>query len=138
MLPRSLLRISNTISRSCARTIPPLSTRSALQRHARSIPHRGYASKSEADAKVEELQELYATAKDEFEIASEETEKKTVYAADDRAAAQEELQKLKAAFNDAVQNSAPEVGAEVKARVGQRIRELDRAVEAMEELAMED
>ncbi|MCJ1439501.1 hypothetical protein MMC27_008895 [Xylographa pallens] len=97
-----------------------------------------YALKSEADAKLEELQELYATAKDEFEIASEETEKKTVYAADDRVAAQEELQKLKAAFDNAVQNSTPEVGAEIKARVGQRIRELDRAVEVMEEMAMED
>ena len=73
-----------------------------------------------------------------FEIASEETEKKTVYAADDRAAAQAELQKLKAAFDDAVQDSAPEVGTEIKARVGQRIRELDRAVEAMNEMAMED
>ncbi|MCJ1471981.1 hypothetical protein MMC13_000625 [Lambiella insularis] len=73
-----------------------------------------------------------------FEIASEETEKKTVYAADDRAAAQEELQKLKAAFDDAIANSTPELGSEIKTRVGQRIRELDRAVEAMEEMAKED
>lgn len=73
----------------------------------------------------------------QFEIASEETEKKTVYAADDRAAAQEELAKLKKAFNDAVENSAPNVSAEVKSRVGQRIRELDRAIEAMEHAALE-
>ncbi|MCJ1294025.1 hypothetical protein MMC34_005582 [Xylographa carneopallida] len=109
-----------------------------MRQHPWPRTRRGYASKTKADARLEELQELYATAKDEFEIASEETEKKTVYAADDRVAAQDELQKLKAAFDDAVQNSTPEVGAEIKARVGQRIRELDRAVEAMEEMAMED
>ena len=73
-----------------------------------------------------------------FEIASEETERKTLFAADDRAAAQEELQKLKAAFEEAVEHSEPGVGAEIQARVGQRIRELDRAVEAMEEKALED
>ena len=74
----------------------------------------------------------------QFEIASEETEKKTVYAADDRAAAQEELAKLKKAFSDAVDNSPPDVSAEIKSRVGQRIRELDRAIEAMEQSALED
>lgn len=53
-----------------------------------------------------------------FEIASDETSKKTIYAADDRAAAQEELQKLRTAFDDAVATSTPEVGSEIKARVG--------------------
>lgn len=81
--------------------------------------------------------ELGLTEDLQFEIASEETEKKTVYAADDRAAAQEELGKLKNAFNDAVENSAPDVSAEIKRRVGQRIRELDRAIEAMEQAALE-
>lgn len=80
----------------------------------------------------------YATARDEFEIAAEETEKKSIYAADDRATAQEELQKLKAAFDNATKSSAPEVAAEIKERVGQRIRELENAVKAMEEMAMED
>ncbi|MCJ1379857.1 hypothetical protein MMC17_002960 [Xylographa soralifera] len=136
MIPRSLLRASNAFPRNCPRATPPL--RAASQWHAWSIPQRGYASKTEADSKLEELQELYATAKDEFEIAFEETEKKTVYAVDDRVAAQEELQKLKAAFHDAIQNSVPEVGAKIKARVDQRIRELDRAVEAMEEMALKD
>jgi len=75
----------------------------------------------------------------QFEIAQEETEKKTVYAADDRAAAQEELAKLKEAFNAAVNQAHDEdVGKEITRRVGQRVRELERAVEAMEELAMED
>lgn len=77
----------------------------------------------------------YATAKDEFEIASEETEKKSVYAADDRAAAQEELAKFKEAYEKAI-NSAD--GEQIKNRIGSRVRELERAVEAMEEKAMED
>lgn len=73
-----------------------------------------------------------------FEIASDETEKKTVYAADDRAAAKDELAKLKDAFEKATAESTGEVGKEVSRRVGGRIRELERAVEAMEERAMED
>ena len=75
----------------------------------------------------------------QFEIAQEETEKKTVYAADDRAAAQEELAKLKEAFSSAVKEVGDEeMGKEITRRVGQRVRELERAVEAMEELAKED
>jgi len=88
-----------------------------------------------ADEKIEEIQELYATAKDEFEIAAEETEGNTVYAADDRAAAREEFDKLKKVFEDAVNGPDRSLGEEVKSRVGQRIRELENAVIAMEELA---
>ena len=61
-----------------------------------------------------------------------------MYAVEDRAAAQEELQKLQVAFRTAVETSAPEVGAEVTVRVGQRIRELENAVAAMEQMALED
>ena len=62
-----------------------------------------------------------------------------MYAADDRAAAKEELGKLKEAFNAAVnQAENDETAKEITRRVGQRLRELERAVEAMEELAMED
>lgn len=120
--------------------------------------HRPYAAKSTADERIEEIQELYpllpypsshfsqsslstkfprsyATAKDEFDIASEETEKKTVYAADDRAAAQEELAKLKTAFEEMVKG---EGGEEIQRRVGGRLRELERAVEVLEERGRED
>ncbi|KAL9124817.1 MAG: hypothetical protein Q9217_005895 [Psora testacea] len=96
---------------------------------------RTLASKSAADEKIEEIQELYATAKDEFEIAAEETEKKTVYAADDRAAAQEELVKLKTVFEGAIKG---EGGEEIQKRIGGRMRELERAVEAMEEWAKQE
>lgn len=77
----------------------------------------------------------YATAKDEFEIASEETDKKTVYAADDRAAAEEELVKLKTAYDAAIRG---EGGEEIQRRIGGRMRELEMAVEAMNERAKED
>ena len=77
----------------------------------------------------------YATAKDEFEIASEETDKKTVYAADDRAAAEEELVKLKIAYDTAIRG---EGGDEIQRRIGGRMRELEMAVEAMNERAKED
>lgn len=96
---------------------------------------RSYASKTSADEVIEQIQEQYATARDEFEIAAEETEKKTVYAADDRAAAREELDALKALYNQALQDSNAE---EVKTRVGHRIRELDHAVQALEQKALED
>lgn len=87
---------------------------------------------------MENLNDLYATAKDEFEIAAEETEKKTVYAADDREAAQEAFKALKEAFEQAVKGSDPETGKEVQGRVGQRIHELGNAITAMEESALED
>ena len=57
-----------------------------------------------------------------------------MYAADDRAAAQDELAKLKEAFQAAV---LAEGGEEIQRRIGQRIRELDNAVTALEERAME-
>ncbi|KEF51409.1 uncharacterized protein A1O9_12558 [Exophiala aquamarina CBS 119918] len=91
-----------------------------------------------ADALMENLNELYATAKDEFEIAAEETEKKTVYAADDREAAQDALKSLQEGYEKAIKESAPDVAKEVQSRVGPRIRELANAVKAMEEMAMED
>jgi hypothetical protein len=87
---------------------------------------------------MESLQEMYATAKDEFEIAADETERKTVYAADDRAAAREALTALQGAYQKSLRESSAEVAHEVQGRVGQRIRELESAVLAMEERAMED
>jgi hypothetical protein len=79
---------------------------------------------------------MYGTAKDEFEIASEESEKNTTYAPDDRAAAREELDKLLEFYKSVVQGEDKGVAGEVQMRVGQRIRELESAVVAMEEAAM--
>jgi hypothetical protein len=81
---------------------------------------------------------LYGTAKDEFDIASEESEKNTTYAADDRAAAREELDRLVEFYKSVTEGYGEEgvVKDEVKRRVGQRIRELVAGVEAMEEEAI--
>ncbi|KAF2501186.1 hypothetical protein BU16DRAFT_555685 [Lophium mytilinum] len=90
------------------------------------------------EEKMQEITDLYGTARDEFEIAAEETVKKTVYAEDDRAAAREELEKLRQAFKVVVEGKDRGVAEEVRRRVGGRITELERAVEAMEEAALEE
>ena len=90
------------------------------------------------DDAIEEIQELYGTAKDEFEIASEETEKNTTYAEDDRAAAREELDRLLEYYRGVTGGGGEKaVAEEVKRRVGSRIRELEHAVIAMEEAALQ-
>lgn len=94
------------------------------------------SSKSVADEKIEEITELYATAQDEFEIAMEETEKVSVYAEEDRKAAREELTRVQEAFKAVVEGPDPELAEEVKRRIGQRIRELEQGVGAMEEMAL--
>lgn len=139
-LPRALrhlttkatsLRTLKTLSR--PRTAYPQYTRPASH-----VPHqtlRWLSSKTLADEKIEEITELYATARDEFEIAAEETEKVSVYAQDDRDAAREELTKVQEAYREVVEGSDREIAEEVKRRIGQRIRELENAVLAMEEMA---
>ncbi|KAJ4406262.1 hypothetical protein N0V91_004715 [Didymella pomorum] len=86
---------------------------------------------------IETITDMFGTAKDEFEIASEETDKNTTYAQDDRDAAREELDKLLEYYGRVVSESEEVVGAEVKRRVGHRIRELKAGIEALEERAME-
>ncbi|KAE9991659.1 hypothetical protein EG327_011202 [Venturia inaequalis] len=76
--------------------------------------------KSSADEAVEKIQELYETARDEFELASEETEENTIYAADDRAAAKEELEKLKEALADIVEEGS-DYPAHVREEVSKRV-----------------
>jgi len=93
-------------------------------------------SQQAVDEAIEQIQELYGTARDEFEIASEESEKNTTYAPDDRAAAREELDRLLEYYKGLVEGEDRAVGDEVKRRVGQRIRELENAVLAMEEAAL--
>lgn len=73
----------------------------------------------------------------QFEIATEETEENTIYAADDRIAAREHLEKLQETYDGIVDNLnyTAEAREEVKRRAGQRIRELVKAMEALEEKA---
>ncbi|CAL5870890.1 uncharacterized protein PFLUO_LOCUS5131 [Penicillium psychrofluorescens] len=57
------------------------------------------SGKAPADLLVEELQELYEVAKDEFEIATESTDGGTIYAASDRESARDALSQLTAVYN---------------------------------------
>ena len=110
-------------------------TRTTRARHSSSSSAPSSSSEAAAtiDETIEQIQELYGTARDEFEIAVEETEKNTTYAADDRAAAREELDKLLEYYTGVVEGGDAAVAEEVKRRVGQRIRELEQAVLALEE-----
>lgn len=86
------------------------------------------------DNAIEQIQELYGTARDEFEMAVEETEKETIYAAEDRRAAREALDNLLEYYNNVVvQGKDAAVAEVVKNRVGQRIRELEQAVCGLEQ-----
>jgi len=66
----------------------------------------------------------------------EETEKATVYAQDDRTAAREELTKVQEAYKAVIEGPDQELAEEVKRRIGQRVRELEHGVAAMEEMAL--
>ncbi|PYI17081.1 hypothetical protein BO99DRAFT_365135 [Aspergillus violaceofuscus CBS 115571] len=70
-----------------------------LQVHTQPSGRRPYTTgKSTSDIIVEELQDLYETAKDEFEIATESTDAATIYAASDREAARDALNELLAVY----------------------------------------
>ncbi|KAK5163125.1 uncharacterized protein LTR77_010909 [Saxophila tyrrhenica] len=146
MIPRSLalriLRASPSIRTSTRSltTAPRPARRQHVNtiRSASHVPHqtiRWLSSKSAADEKIDEITELFYTAQDEFEIAMEETEKVSVYAEEDRKAAREELNKVQEAYRAVVEGPDQELGAEIKRRIGQRIRELEQGVGAMEEMA---
>lgn len=141
MLSRALLLRTLRLS-----SLHPRTSTTHLKPPTRNLPHRtlrqaSHASSgttarhlniaSPADAAIDQITELYATARDEFEIALEETEKVSVYAESDRQAAREELSKVQQAYAKAVEG---EYGEEVRRRVGHRIRELEQGVAAMEEM----
>lgn len=79
----------------------------------------------------------FNTAKDELDLAWEETEKKTVYAEDDRQAAFDELKNTLELYREAIQNSPAEIGKEIQDRIGQRMRELENGFQRLEELVQE-
>ena len=108
-----------------------------VPRRAYSITPRLFANKAQADIVIEDLTELYATARDEFEIAMEETEKASVYAEGDREAAKEELGKLQDAYKKIIEGEDKDLAEQIKQRIGHRMRELEQGVKRMEEMAME-
>ncbi|RHZ62202.1 hypothetical protein CDV55_105623 [Aspergillus turcosus] len=79
---------------------PPLETLSTLKKLPTSTRTRPFSTgRSQADLLVEELQELYETAKDEFEIATDSTASSTIYAASDRESARDALNNLLAVYS---------------------------------------
>ncbi|KAJ5366563.1 hypothetical protein N7541_000504 [Penicillium brevicompactum] len=167
--PRTLHNLSTQRPQHPQRHQNPLTIPTQIRTYANLNASSG---KAEADLLVEELQELYEVAKDEFEIATESTDTSTIYAASDRESARDALNQLSAVYGlytakagevqSEGQNQSPGeegegdgegaiietnydpaeipqgVKDEVRRRVGQRIRELRSAVEALEERAMED
>lgn len=130
-------RIS-TVTRSTFRTdslVRPAFTRLPVDRPW--IPSLHYSTgRSLADTLAEELQQIYAEAKDEFEIASESTEAHAIYAAEDRQAARDELVKLQEAYQKALEGEA---GEELRKRpIGQRVRELEAAIENLNKADYEE
>ncbi|TGJ73505.1 hypothetical protein EYR41_000593 [Orbilia oligospora] len=121
VVPHGLPRPSTSVSRLYSSTTTTPST-----------------GKRPVDAKVEDLSELYALAKDEFEIAVEETSKNTIYARDDRETAREEFEKFRLAYEEAVAGSSEEEGLEIRRRVGQRLREMENAMEALSQADNEE
>ena len=85
-----------------------------VPRRAYSITPRLFANKAQADIVIEDLTELYATARDEFEIAMEETEKASVYAEGDREAAKEELGKLQDAYKKIIEGEDKDLAEQIK------------------------
>lgn len=68
----------------------------------------------------------------------EETEKRSIYAADDRATVREELEKLENLYRDSVSTLPAEQGEEIRRRVEQRIREFRNAVQELNKADLED
>lgn len=122
------------------------------------------SGKATSDLLVEELQDLYEAATDEFEIATDSTDSGTIYAASDRESARDALNQFIAVYHLYSAKAGEEMGGvgvggaevegspvvetnhdpagvsdevkeEVRKRVGQRVRELRSAVVSLEERA---
>ncbi|KAH8425831.1 uncharacterized protein LDX57_003575 [Aspergillus melleus] len=116
-------------SRSLTRTVPVAQTLSSTSTSASASTSRTLATssgKTPADEIVEELQELYENAKDEFEIATDSTDGGTIYAASDRESARDALNQLLIVFELYTQDHSPTqtaVRAQVRAEAEEGRRE---------------
>lgn len=84
------------------RALTPSRARTATQKPPIAQPPtiRSYSTPATAtaDALIEEIQDLYEVAKDEFEIATDSTDSATIYAASDRESARDALNELCAVY----------------------------------------
>ncbi|PLN85054.1 hypothetical protein BDW42DRAFT_161567 [Aspergillus taichungensis] len=97
--PKPFRSLSHAVSLS--RTNPPrshhylgLQSLRAPTAHTTRALTTSASGKSQSDLIIEEIQELYETAKDEFEIATDSTDGATIYAASDRESARDALNDL--------------------------------------------
>lgn len=124
---RSFASISSHVHFPILAPAPPAPSHSPVTR--RYVSSSGHAA---ADKIANRLQQMYAEARDEFEIAVESTEAHAVYAQSDRDATREELEKLKRAWQEALFGPAEVVEDLKKRPIAQRIRELENALEGLE------
>jgi len=94
-------------------------------------PHAG------ADEAIEEIQAQYETAMEELQIAAEETKENTVYAADDRAAAKDEFNKLKDLYEQYMvgESLSQQAKDEVDRRIGRKLKEIEETLRKLEDEA---
>ncbi|KAL4935637.1 hypothetical protein BDV06DRAFT_217286 [Aspergillus oleicola] len=90
------LKLSSNLILNSKNALP--STRAFTTTPKQYNPLTSSSGKSQADLIVEELQELYETAQDELEIATESTDSATIYAASDRESARDALNSLVIAY----------------------------------------
>lgn len=99
IIPGNTLRQWNSHT---TRISNPLRTSPTIPQHS-TLRIRPYSTtqspKPTADLLIEELQDLYEIAKDEFEIATDSTDGATIYAASDRESARDALNQLCAVYH---------------------------------------
>jgi len=122
-------KIASGTRRTPGYVVQYIQTRSYVQKDQRET--KSYATVKEA---MQEIEEAYDGAREEFQIAAEETQENTVYAAEDRKAARGEFDKLKALFEQYIDGEGlePEGKEELQKRAGHRIRELEQALRTLE------
>ncbi|CAG8211082.1 unnamed protein product [Penicillium nalgiovense] len=174
--PPFLRRIASNVSHNC-RSVPfqpsalkmnclrPTAVAAKLHFQLRAYSPSNPLTTPTADNLIEELQDLYAIAKDLFEIATDSTGKETIHAASDRESLRDALNQLITAYelyttgekgvemsggdgateaglpgpivrtNFDTRSISDTVRLEVRNRFGQKLRELRNAVEVLEEKA---
>ncbi|KAF3385284.1 hypothetical protein F1880_002206 [Penicillium rolfsii] len=134
-------RRQNTRQRNTQTTRRPIYPRGlTIPNQPNQVLARNYSTtpvrKPTADLLIEEIQDLYEIAKDEFEIATESTDGATIYAASDRESARDALNQLCAVYHlytarpgEDVDSGVRSVGSEEEAREGVNGSRADPIVE---------
>lgn len=90
---------------------------------------------SEAELLYDDIEEQYATAQDEYEIALEETQNGTIYAEDDRKAAKEQIERVLKQYIAAMKGGNSEAADKLSKGLHEKIRQLVEDMEKLESMA---